>query len=377
MLDIKNRSMGEILSSDKKIIIYGAGNNFEKLLKAGEQFNLGAAVELVIDRNRVNQIYSYSGYRWKILSVEETEQVVNNPEKFILIITIEKYIEVISLLDGRKAFDGMESYLWFGFLSAHTGKTYNQPLAMSTHYDCHIPKVIHYCWFGDKKLGDREIRCINSWKKTNPEFELRRWDEHNFDVSLIPYVKEAYEAGKYGFVADYARYDILYKYGGFYFDLDVELLKPIDILSENRGVISFESLNLINSGSILAAGPKDSFIGELRNAYIGRSFYLGNGDYDETPCSFRETDFFKKLGADINDAYQIADGFLILPHEVFAPVNQYSGAYELTMNTMGIHHFECSWFEADMKQEWEGRKALVENINERLLGNWKTEYGGN
>lgn len=374
MLYIKNSSMRGLLASGKKIIIYGAGNNFEKMLEMGEEFNIGAAIKFVIDKNRTNRTYTYSGYSWSILGIEEAERIAD-PKNHILIITIEKYIEVISMLDELKAFDGMESYLWFGFLSVHTGATYSQPFAMNTSCNYHIPKVIHYCWFGDKELGEREIRCINSWKKTNPEYELQKWDQNNFDIASIPYVKEAYEAKKYGFVADYARYDILYRYGGFYFDLDVELLKPIDVLCGNRGVISFESLNLINSGSILAAVSGDKFIGGLKNSYSGRHFLLEDGGYDETPCSARETQFFKKMGAAIDDTYQIVDGVLILPHEVFAPVNQYSGAYELTMNTMGIHNFECSWFEEDMRQEWEERKALAENVNERLLNSWKAEYG--
>lgn len=93
-----------------------------------------------------------------------------------------------------------------------------------------IPTVIHYCWFGGKPLPALAVKCIESWKKYLPDYEIKRWDESNFDVNLIPYTQQAYEAKKYAFVSDYARFWILYKYGGLYFDTDVEVIKPMDDL---------------------------------------------------------------------------------------------------------------------------------------------------
>ena len=88
-----------------------------------------------------------------------------------------------------------------------------------------IPKVIHYCWFGRKPLPPLAMKCIESWKKFFPDYEIRQWNEDNFDVEIIPYTREAYEVGKYAFVSDYARFWILYHYGGLYFDTDVEVIK--------------------------------------------------------------------------------------------------------------------------------------------------------
>ena len=91
-----------------------------------------------------------------------------------------------------------------------------------------IPKVIHYCWFGRNPLPPLAIKCIESWKKFLPDYEIKGWNEDNFDVNIIPYTQEAYQAKKYAFVSDYARFWILYKYGGIYFDTDVEVIRPLD-----------------------------------------------------------------------------------------------------------------------------------------------------
>lgn len=91
-----------------------------------------------------------------------------------------------------------------------------------------IPKVIHYCWFGGNPLPSLAEKCIASWRKYLPDYEIKRWDESNFDVNIIPYTKQAYEAKKYAFVSDYARFWILYNYGGLYFDTDVEVIRSMD-----------------------------------------------------------------------------------------------------------------------------------------------------
>ena len=91
-----------------------------------------------------------------------------------------------------------------------------------------IPNTIHYCWFGGNPLPPLAEKCIASWKKYLPNYDIKRWDESNFDVNSIPYTKQAFAAGKYAFVSDYARFWILYNYGGIYFDTDVELINNMD-----------------------------------------------------------------------------------------------------------------------------------------------------
>ena len=105
-----------------------------------------------------------------------------------------------------------------------------------------IPKIIHYCWFGRKALPRSAKKCIESWKKYLPDYEIKEWNEDNFDVNMIPYTQEAYSAKRYAFVSDYARFYILYHYGGIYFDTDVEVIKPIDDILEKGAFMGCETI---------------------------------------------------------------------------------------------------------------------------------------
>ncbi len=104
-----------------------------------------------------------------------------------------------------------------------------------------IPKTIHYCWFGCGELPELARKCIASWRKYLPDYEIKEWNEDNFDVNIIPYTAEAYRAGKYAFVSDYARFWVLYHYGGLYFDTDVEVIRPMDDIIERGNFMGFET----------------------------------------------------------------------------------------------------------------------------------------
>ena len=103
-----------------------------------------------------------------------------------------------------------------------------------------IPKKIHYCWFGRNPLPESAKKCIESWKKYCPEYEIIEWNEDNFDLTENRYAREAYEQKKWAFVSDYARLKIVYEQGGIYMDVDVELIKPLDELTELDGYMGFE-----------------------------------------------------------------------------------------------------------------------------------------
>ena len=110
-----------------------------------------------------------------------------------------------------------------------------------------IPKVIHYCWFGRNPLPKSAQKCIASWRKYLPDYEIKEWNESNFDVNIIPYTAEAYKAKKYAFVSDYARFWILYKYGGLYFDMAPKLdLAKYEVNLIELGGEGVKLINLID-----------------------------------------------------------------------------------------------------------------------------------
>ncbi len=150
-----------------------------------------------------------------------------------------------------------------------------------------IPKVIHYCWFGRNPLPSLAIKCIESWRKYLPDYEIKEWNEDNFDVNIIPYTQEAYQVGKYAFVSDYARFWILYKYGGLYFDTDVEVIKPMDDIIARGPFMGCEkdvsdtSVASVAPGLGLGVNPGLGLYKEILEMYSKLSFVNKDGTYNQ------------------------------------------------------------------------------------------------
>lgn len=108
-----------------------------------------------------------------------------------------------------------------------------------------IPKIIHYCWFGGKPKPDGVLKCIESWRRCCPDYEIREWNEGNFNVSSLTYTSEAYNSGKWAFVSDVARLHALINHGGIYLDTDVELIRSFDHILDNNAFVGFEGSRFI------------------------------------------------------------------------------------------------------------------------------------
>ncbi len=211
-----------------------------------------------------------------------------------------------------------------------------------------IPKVIHYCWFGKNPLPKLAKRCIESWKKYCPDYEIIEWNEDNFNINCCDYVKEAYEAKKWAFVTDYVRLYVLVKQGGIYMDTDVELIKPIDSFLSYEGFSGFESSGLIPTG-IMAAIQNQPLFQELLQEYTGKHFRTQDGQLDLTTNVKRITDTCLKYGLILDNKQQIIQGVTFFPMDYFCPKNAVTRELNLTQNSVAIHHFDGSWMDSDRK----------------------------
>ena len=167
-----------------------------------------------------------------------------------------------------------------------------------------IPKVIHYCWFGKGEMPKLAKKCIKSWKKYCPDYEIICWNEENFDLTQNRYMKEAYEAGKWAFVSDVARLIIIYENGGIYLDTDVELIKPIDDLLQSKGFMGFDEKGIVATGLGFGAEKGNEIVGEFLKDYNNIPFVLPDGSFDLTPCPDRNTETLKRLGMDTDNTNQ-------------------------------------------------------------------------
>lgn len=215
------------------------------------------------------------------------------------------------------------------------------------------PKKIHYCWFGRNPLPESAQKCIASWRKYFPDYEIVEWNEDNFDVNIIPYTREAYEAKKYAFVSDYARFWILYHHGGLYFDTDVEVIRPMDDIIAEDAFLGFE----INPSKEVPAGAVNPGLGmgteagldvyrEILDYYSKLRFILPDGTHNVTDAVVNITtrEMAKRGIKDVAGIQKVA-GISVYPADYFNPLDDATGRLNKTQNTRTIHWYSKTWLE--------------------------------
>lgn len=221
-----------------------------------------------------------------------------------------------------------------------------------------IPKIIHYCWFGHNPLPPLAEKCIASWRKYFPDYDIKEWNEDVFDVNMIPYTAEAYKAGKYAFVSDYARFWILYHHGGIYFDTDVEVIRPMDDIIRQGPFMGFETdpcrqgneVGTVAPGLGLGVNPGLGLYQSLLEYYSTLSFLTADGHYNQTTIVDYTTRLLRQYGLCDKPGIQHVAGVYIYPSEYFCPIDIVSKKLHVTPNTRSIHHYMGSWEQKTTKK---------------------------
>lgn len=211
-----------------------------------------------------------------------------------------------------------------------------------------IPKIIHYCWFGRNPLPSSAKRCIASWKKYLPDYEIKEWNEDNFDVNSIPYTRDAYAAKKYAFVSDYARFWVLYHYGGVYFDTDVEVIRPMDEFIAKGPFMGWEKpgstgVYSIAPGLGLAANKEQPLYQEILHGFEPLNFYDENGERNNYSMIPLVTDLLTQKGLKKDGSMQVIDDVILYPSEYLCPMEYFTGKVTITDNTYTIHWYSMTW----------------------------------
>lgn len=227
-----------------------------------------------------------------------------------------------------------------------------------------IPKIIHYCWFGNGELTKLAQKCIASWEKYCPEYTIKRWDENVFDVSSNRYVKEAYEAGKWAFVTDYVRLYALLREGGIYMDTDVEVVKSLDTFLNHKAFSGFQKTKEIPTG-IMAGEAGFGLFQELLNDYEDRSFILPGKRYNDTNNVTYITNTCLLKGLKLNNQYQEIEGFALYPSDYFCAKDYLTGELKMTDRTCTIHHFAGSWVSPKIRKWVAFSNSLSQRFGER------------
>lgn len=226
-----------------------------------------------------------------------------------------------------------------------------------------IPKVIHYCWFGNNPLPFEVKKCINSWKKICPDYEIRRWDETNFDVYQNDFIKNAYGSKAWAFVSDYARLKIVYDEGGIYLDTDVELKKSLDELRKNEGFFAIQQEgHYCNTGLGFGAKKENEIVKTMLDLYDDLIYSEENKF--SIACPYLNTKALEKYGYSYSDDVIVIHNNLVLPPRFMDPIAPGKNKENLLCNdTVSIHHYSASW----MDDKTVRRRKIIRIIGEKRI----------
>lgn len=205
-----------------------------------------------------------------------------------------------------------------------------------------IPKKIHYCWFGKGEKPKKAQKCIASWKKYCPDYEIIEWNEDNFDIKQYPYAAYCLENKKYAFLSDFVRLVVINEHGGVYFDTDVELIRSPDGLLQYDAFYGFENDEFVATGLGFGAVRGHETVRKMLELYLALEPDEG-GAYPIIGCPRLNTEALLSFGLKQNGKEQTVGGARILPADFFNPYDDPTGKLNLTKNTVSIHWYSKSW----------------------------------
>lgn len=233
-----------------------------------------------------------------------------------------------------------------------------------------IPKIIHYCWFGGNPMPKEALKCIESWKKYCPDYEIIEWNEKNFDINYCDYVREAYEAKKWAFITDVVRLYALVNYGGVYMDSDVEVVKSLDPILNYKAVSGFQSIDWIPTG-LMASEKNHPLFRKMLEEYDTEHFIKSDGSLDMTTNCEKITQLCLKQGLVLNGSLQTVSDFTLFPVDYFCAKNVVTGKIEKTENTFTIHHFAGSWTTPRNKFNTKVHQMLIRIFGEQNVDKFR------
>lgn len=222
-----------------------------------------------------------------------------------------------------------------------------------------IPKTIHYCWFGRNPKPKLAQKCIASWKKFCPDYEIIEWNEDNFDVNRNGYTRMCYEQKKYAFLSDYVRLLVVAEHGGIYFDTDVELIRPIDDLLENDAFFCFETPEYVASGLGFGSAANGTTI----TAMVAEYDPLLDGTQGTQGCPRLNTAALVKLGLRQTGTFQKIADATILSSDYMNPFDPATGIIGKTENTVSIHWYSAAWL-----SPWRRLRIRIMRPMHRIFG---------
>lgn len=354
---------------DRQVIQFGASTGWEYY--ASLYPNIYADVvertDYIVDNSR-----DKIGTEWDVLGrriqVKEPVRLCEEKKPLILITVGLRYQDKIcrQLLDLELS----EEAECYSLQLMIYGETEADNKCVSEYFDTHtekrIPPKIHSFWFSGEDKPDKYKRCIDSWYKFCPNFEILEWNSNNYDVTKNEYMKQAFSCKKWAFVSDYARLDVVHEYGGIYLDMDVELIAPIDWIRFAAAFFCRQNDGLIELGSGFGAARKNPLVGELLSFYDDKKFLKNDGTWDMTPQPTLLSPIFNKHGMMRCHNSKVVEDIMLFSNDYITCIKGDPSSWNFKGTEVGIHWHNAGW----MKEN--DRQALEEDFitKGRLLKNY-------
>lgn len=358
----------EISERDMSVVVFGAGVigtvTVPEILR---QYGLLGRVAFYIDNSPAAWERKIV-WEDRVLEIKPVDELRNVGKNTAVLIAVSRYAEILAQLE-QMSHKVYISYYIIPMMNIHNFCSHISEGAPILSDKPLIPKIIHYMWLGKKQIPSNLQKCIDSWKKYCPDYEIIRWDENNYDVEKHAYMKAAYEKGAYGFVPDYARLDILYRHGGIYMDTDVEVIKNLDLLLYQEAFCGVEKWQVLNFGGCSGAIKGHRMIGAFLKAREDVLFLDADGRTNTATCGFYDTNVALKYGYQINGTTQNIRGMNIYAFDYFHPYDYMSGHTYLTEHTYAIHRFNGGWLDEKMKRANQETMREYDRIYELAVRN--------
>lgn len=347
------------IETSEGLICYGTGKRFRTFEECFRGTPILDKVIFCVDKNENLQgtKINLENRELAIFPINKLTEIKG--KNIVLLITNLRYDEVITDLSEKNTIQDIDYYCFthlHGMILEDRAMNKKIPLDCRLTKEAIIPKVIHYCWFGRSPIPDKYKKWMESWHKYCPDYEIKEWNEDNYDITRNAYMYEAYQNRKWGFVPDYARLDIIYEHGGIYLDTDVELVQNLDDMLYQKGFAGFERENIVNFGLGFGAVKGLPIIGQMRDTYNELHFVNQDGSLNMIASPVYQTDLLLEKGLKPNGEYQIVDDLVIYPEKMFSGKCPYTRRVRLTSYTRAIHQYEASW----MGDEWRRRNEKFE-----------------
>lgn len=356
-----------IQREDKKIIIYGAGMIGQVIIPSILlQYGLEHRVLYYVDRDK-----SKSEQSIKVgvvtCEIKSPDVLLDVEDDVVIIVANSNFYPIIEFLDSVEALNEIDTFI-FPIIQLTELEHAKNPVLIKSSRKPLIPKKIHYCWFSENPIPDSLQKCIDSWKEKCPDYEILCWNEKNYDVNKRRYTAEAYANQKYGFVADVARFDILYEHGGIYLDTDDELLKSLDEMLYQEAFIGTEKWGNINSGGGCGAVPYHPMIKALLQSRENLSFVKEDGKLNLDTNGIYETGVFLEHGFEVKNETQVINHMTVYPPKVFHPLDYITCEQSCVPETVSVHYFSGTWMdEKEMKNRTDTQDKYVK-VMQRIEG---------